>query len=780
MALVKIHPKPGLNRELTNYANEGAYYNCDKIRFRYGFPQKLGGWVNNNAGATFAGVVRTLFNWVTLDAQKLLAVGTNQRYYIQNQADLNYYAITPITYTATLSLAFTTTNGSSLVTVTDPNFSSTVGSFITIAGASSYTVNGVLLYGAYEILAVLNATQYVIRGSSTATSSGTGGATVNINYELSAGSSTYAATQTGGWGAGGWGTGGWGNNIGGYVPLNLWSQANWGQDLIMAQRAGQIYYWLKNTNDLGYQAYSPAITINSYAGSIQKTSKATTASSNSGTSTITVTDTISIDVGSTVTGAGIPPNTYVSTSWNGSTTIPLTQPLSSTVAQGATISFSYSGQNAPNETNQIVIFSTYQFAVALGATPYDPTTFSPTFNPMLVRWSDQSVPYEWTPTTANQSGEQLLANGSYIVSGVATRQELLIWTDKALYSMQYIGAPFVFNFQTLMDNISIMSPNAMITVNNITYWMGVDKFYAYSGTVQPLVCPVRQYVFANLNMSQSYQVVCGHNEAYSEIWWFYPSTNSQTNDSYVVLNYMDQSWYFGTMNRTAWYDSPFATNPLGAFSIQTSYLTTNLPVGSTVIPMTTSISYPNSGSITIGTETLAYSSNSGGSLTLVNGTATTQQHYQYDKVSYVVPNQILLHEVGTDDGSVSPSIGISAYIETTDFELDSGDHFSYVWRIIPDITFDGSTPNSNPQVTYTLKPRQNPGSSYTYPVDTPVVTSTQLPPTPPSIAPVEQYTGQIYTRVRGRQMAMRVESSQKGTAWQLGVTRVDVRPDGRR
>ena len=769
MPLKKIQVKTGMNRENTNYAGEGGYWSGDKIRFRSGYAEKIGGWLTNSSG-TFAGVCRSLFNWISLTSENLLSVGTNQRYYIQNNGA--FYSITPVSRTVTylVNNPFTTVSSSNLVTVTDAGLVSTVGTFVTFSGATA--VGGLTLNGSYEIVTVGAGTYTIYAPGATSGATG-GGAVVVAKYELAASSAIYSSISSAGWGVSSWGSGAWGTSTGASIPLALWSQSNWGQDLVFGARSGEIYYWVKDTT-----SYAPATTIHTYANTQVKTTKLATFGGI--TSTITVPDTLDLDVGAVISGTNITAGTYVTTAWDGSTSVPISAPTLG--ASSGSYTFSYSGLAAPNQINQVVVFSTYQFVVALGSTPYDPSSFTPAFNPMLVRWSDQSVAAEWTPTTFNQSGEVLLANGSYIVGGATARQELLIWTDKALYSMQYIGAPYVFNFQTLMDNISIMSPNAMITINNVTYWMGVDKFYVYNGTVQPLPCTIRQYVFNNLNITQSFQVVCGHNEEYSEIWWHYPSSTSNTNDSYVIWNYADNNWYFGTINRTAWYDTPLSPNPLAAISVQNSYLSSAITATSTQIPMIISTSYPNSGSVIIDSEQIAYTSNGGTFLSGLtrgfNGT-TAASHTIYSAVSNSPSNQVIRHEIGYDDGSVTPAVAIPAYIETSDFDLGDGERLSFISRIIPDLTFDGSTAGSNPQVLLTLKPRYYPGSNYD--TSTPgSVDSTVLPPTPPTQIPVEQYTGVLYARVRGRQIAFRVESTKKGTSWQLGLMRFDIRPDGRR
>jgi hypothetical protein len=357
--------------------------------------------------------------------------------------------------------------------------------------------------------------------------------------------------------------------------------------------------------------------------------------------------------------------------------------------------------------------------------------------------------------------------------------------------MQYIGAPFVFTFQLMMDNISIVSPNAAITVNGATYWMGVDKFFIYNGTVQPLPCTVRKYIFSNLNFSQRYQVVCGQNEALNEIWWFYPSSNSAVNDSYVTYNYIDNTWYYGTLNRTAWLDSSLQNYPMAMFSYQTSYLSAAVTATATSIPIINGLSYPSppngtTNTIILDYEQITYTSISNnafsGCVRGANGT-TAASHLAYTDVGYYVPNQVIYHEYGNDDQTPSTgNMAITSYLQTSDFDIGGGDHFGYLWRMLPDFSFQGSTSSGNPTIYLTVNPRLNSGAAYTTGngVDSPPVINTQAAPIPPNTTPVEQFTGQVYTRVRGRQMNFCVQSVDMGVFWQMGTMRFDIRPDGRR
>jgi hypothetical protein len=367
----------------------------------------------------------------------------------------------------------------------------------------------------------------------------------------------------------------------------------------------------------------------------------------------------------------------------------------------------FDGDFVPNATNQIIASSVQRFVICFGANGYDPTNTETPFDPLLVRWSDQENPYDWIPTALNQSGEQRLTNGSYIMCAKNTRQEILVWTDAAIFSMQYLGPPYIWGFTLLQDNISIISPNAAITVNNVTYWMGKDKFFMYSGRVETLPCSLRQFVFQNLNADQAWQCFAGSNEAFSEVWWFYPSTNSNIVDSYVVYNYLDRVWSYGTLTRTAWLDSGIREYPMGA-----DY----------------------------------------------NG-------------------RIIDHEVGVDDVSGPNAVPINAYIQSSDFDIGDGHNFGFVWRILPDVNFNGSNVN-NPTVTMTIKPRVNSGAPYSAANSPSVVSADNYGL--PQVYNIQEFTGQVYTRLRGRQLAFRIESTGLGVAWQLGMPRIDIRPDGRR
>ena len=769
--LQKIQMRPGINREGTDYSNEGGYYDCDKIRFRSGFPEKIGGWTQVTP-ATYLGVARSMWNWVDLNGNNYLGVGTNLKYYIEWGGA--YYDVTPIRKTVTLGsnpfiAAYSTLNGAITATQTTLTLISassfpTTGGYIKIGSEQIYyagvsgniltglqrgvnsttaaahttsapvgcstiqvtnTANGVVqndfvtysgatAFGGFtitninaeqQVLNVLDVDHYTINISgvfSTSTVSG-GGSAVVATYQINTGLNIYISGN--GWSAGYWGRGGWGSSSATGIgsQLRLWSNDNFGQDLIISPRGGAIYYWAANTGGSTY-LNQRAVSLQSLANST--TMYTTTATFASGVTTITLANVTNLVDGCYITGTGIPANTYVTSSYvQGSTTVPISS--TTTAASSGNYTVSYSGQYVPNTTNQVISSVVQRFIIAFGANSYSPGTPNSQFNPMVVRWSDQANPEQWVPQLTNQSGEYTLTNGSYIMQAQATRQEILVWTDSCLYSMQYLGTPYVWGFQVLMDNITVISPNSMVTINNVTYWMGQEKFYIYSGRVETLPCSLRQYVFDDINQNQAYQVFAGANEGYNEVWWFYCSANSNVVDKYVIYNYLDRVWYYGTMGRTAWLDTGNRQYPLAA---------------------------------------------------------------DYN-------NRVLYHESSVDDVSTSVAVPIYSYVQSSDFDIGDGHNFGFVWRILPDVNFNGSNVDE-PVVTMTIKPRQNSGTAYGQ-ADTPAVQSYNNFSTRGTYN-IQQFDGQVYTRLRGRQMSFRIESNTLGVAWQLGTPRIDIRRDGRR
>ena len=614
MTFQKIALRGGINREGTRYTNEGGWYDGDKIRFRQGTPEKIGGWQRIGSN-TFLGVCRSLHNWVSLAGANFVGLGTNLKYYIELGGAFN--DITPLRATQSLTNPFTTTSGSTTVLVTDANGGFIDEDFVTFSGGT--TVGGITISGEFQI-DIVSSTTYNITVSSAASSSATGGGSVSAAYQVNVGSAFAIPLQ--GWGAGAWGAGDWGVGEASINEVRIWSHSNFGEDLIFGPNGGSIYYW-----DATNGVTTRAVELSSLAGA----------------------------------------------------------------------------SDVPVLQNLILVSDVSRFVFCMGTNPIGTSAIDPT----LVRWSDQEDAANWTPSIENQAGSLRLSRGTKIVAASQARQEVLVWTDSSLYSLQYVGAPAVWTATLVGENVSISSQLSVSYASGIAYWMGVDKFYMYDGRVQPLKCDVRKYVFNDLNTLQYDQVFSGTNESFHEIWWFYCSSDSNNIDKYVIYNYLEKTWYYGTLGRTAWLDSGLRNNPLAA----------------------------------------------------------------------TYNNVLVDHESGVDDNETGTTAAISAHVVSAEFDLNDGHQFTFVNKIIPDITFDGSTSDS-PVVTLTLNPLTSSGSGYKTVTSEGGSNSGTITRT--SSADIEKYTELLHTRIRARQMSMRVESTATGVTWQFGSPRLDMRPDGRR
>jgi len=593
MPFIKLQFKPGVNRDQTDYSNEGGWYECDKIRFRSGYPEKLGGWVKVSP-TPFIGVCRQMWNWVTSFSDNLLALGTNDKVYIE--AGGNYYDITPFRSSVpTLSNPDTdncvnTVNASNTVTVSlaTPHNALT-GSYVQIGGVVG-PVGGIPAsnLNANHMITVTTATAFTITVSTAATSTvvSSGGTAIVISFEIETGNPIAVGGY--GWGVGTWGRNAWGLGTTSapiLLPQRDWWFDNFDNDLVMNIRNGEGYWWERGLiTDPSSALSTNAIQLTDYA-----------------------------------------------------------------TAQGFTASA------VPIKIMQLLVSQQDKHIIAFGAVPFGSTNPAD-FDPLLIRWADQDTPGDWTPTQINTAGDLRVSRGSKIVRAVPGRQEILVWTDTNLYALQFLGTTDVFGLQEYADNISIASPRAMASAANITYWMGQDKFYAYTGRVETLPCTLRNHVFNNINFDQSDQVVCGTNEQWNEIWWFYPTADSDYNNAYVVYNHLERVWYYGTIDRTAWLDTPLRQNPQGANTL----------------------------------------------ITADGGVVTTGEGFVYN------------HENGLNDDTLP----MDSYIQSSDFDLDDGDQFMLTRRILPDIGFEGSTATT-PEVTLQVRPRNFPGSAFsTDPADT--------------------------------------------------------------
>jgi hypothetical protein len=639
MTLKKLVLKPGVNRENTRYTMEQGWYTSDKVRFRQGTPEKIGGWTRLSQ-YEYLGVCRALFSWAALDSNVWTAVGTNLKFYVT--LGTQYYDITPIRSTtpagAVTFSAVTVSPYSSTITVTDVAHGALINDFVTYSGVAVGGLGGnitqAVLEQEYQVAQVIDQDTYTIIAkdpttglpvTSNASDTGNGGATVIAAYQINTGSAIATVPSPGpsaSWGLGSWGSGPWGGGANVVLPLRVWSEGNFGEDLIFGPRGGGMYYW-----DTSLGTNVRAVALDGILGSV----------------------------------------------------------------------------DVPTVQNFILISDIYRFVFAFGCNDYGLTTQ----DPMLIRWSDQENAINWEPSATTQAGSSPLSRGSEIITAIQSRQEIVVWTDTAVYSLQYLGAPEVWGAQLLGDNISIAGQNAVAFSNGVAFWMGVDKFYRYDGRVQTLRCDLRQHVFGDINLLQLGQVCSGTNEGFNEVWWFYCSANSTVVDRYVVYNYLEDIWYYGSLGRTAWIDSGLRPYPLAA----------------------------------------TYS------------------------------NNLVEHEYGVDDNQTDVTLPIVATIESAEFDLDDGDKFMFIRRVLPDITFRGSTAN-NPSGELSLIPMQNSGSGYNNPRS--VGGSSNAGVVRSATVPIEQFTGQVYIRVRGRQVIVKFESSDVGVAWQLGSMRLDMQPDGKR
>jgi len=738
MPLQKLQFRPGVNREGTTLSNEGGWFETDKVRFRSGYPEKIGGWekdTGTDASAlqpstgTFWGVCRSMWNWLNLSGYNLLSLGTNLKYYIQNGPDGFFYDVTPIRYTTAAGTAtFAATTGSNVITVTDNANGATNNDFVTFSDAVSLggNITADILNAEHQIT-YIDPTTYTITVSATANSSdvGDGGSATIAQYQITTGNAVWTLGT-------GWGAGVWGGAVTGAIASTLNGAINSSTTTIALVDASSFPTSGTILIDSEIITYAGKST-NNLTGCTRGAETTTAASHSDGASVQDTALFVAWGEGApSAGGLGEQLRLWSESNYGGDLVFnprggalyywannanpnvfdrgQLLGPLANVVTQyGTTAVDAY----CPSVANYVLVSDASRFVVAFGCNDVLNSDAPLTQNPLFIAWSDQENFAVWDPTDiTNQAGQYQLSHGSTIVTVQQTRQEILVFTDSAVYSMQYLGPPYVWGFQIMGDNISIAGPNVVSTANNVTYWMGADKFYMYSGRVETLPCSLRQYVYDDINMIQSYQFFSGTNEGYNEIWWFYCSANSDVIDRYVIFNYLERTWYYGEMERTFWLDSPLREQPMATFITTTG----------------------NSGSL-------------------------------------------LYHETGNDDGTTTPASPIVAYCQSSDFDIGDGHNFGLVSRIIPDVTFDGST-SAEPTVTFTVRPRQNPGANYGTSNSPDVVSADNY--TNQRTYNVQQFTQYVYVRVRGRQMAFRVGSSELGTAWQLGAPRLDVRPDGRR
>ena len=622
MPLSKLQFKPGINREGTNYSNEGGWFDGDKIRFRSGYPESIGGWqrVSNNQ---FIGTARKIYDFVTLTSQNLLFIGTEKKVFLENAG--TFSDITPIRSTLNLGSDPVNTSGgagSGVITVTTQTaHGAATGDFVTFASLT--TTDGITaaqLNIEHEITSIPTTTTFTVTTAGSATSGTTagGGSSGTAAFQIAIGINTTILGS--GWSSGTWGRFTWGSASGSLAgqTLRLWAADNFGEDLIFNIMDGEIFYW-----DASSGASSRGVSLTSLTGA----------------------------------------------------------------------------SDVPTVARRVLVSDVDRHVIALGANALGEAAQ----DPMLIRFSSQESATDWTPKSTNTAGDLRLSKGSEIITSVQTSRQSLIWTDQALYSLQFIGPPFTFGVSLLGDNIRISGPNTAVSVNDTVYWMGQENFYSYDGRISAIPCSVRDYVFNDMNNQQSFKFHAGSISSQTEIWWWYCSSGASEIDRYVVWNYGEQVWYYGVLSRTTWNDRATGLR-----------------------------SFPQ-------------------------GTGT--DFYLYN------------HEDGLDDFSTGSAVAINSYIESSDFDIEDGERFQLVRRILPDISFAGSSA-TNPSAKFTVRSRDFSGDNFTESPSGEAIRS--------ATSPVEQYTDSIELRARGRQMSVRVENDDVGVKWRLGATRIDSRPDGRR
>ena len=704
MPLTKLQFRPGINRETTSYSNEGGWFDMDKVRFRFGYPEKIGGWIKQSTN-TFLGSCRALHPWIALDGSNFLGVGTHLKYYINEGGAYN--DITPIRFTTSAGDVTFSASANTLSAGIDA-----VVDTIPLTSTSGFPASGRVKIDneiiTYALVSGNNLTGCVRGVNNTVAASHSSSASVTCatiivtdpdHGALENDFVTYSGAAT----------------LGGAITADVLNQEY------------EVTYVI---NSSSYQIEARTVsTINSItttSGINQTYVFATSADSGNGGSSVIGAYQINTGLDTTIVGTGWGAGTWSRGAWGSGASLATsgqtlriwshdnfgedliinvrdgdifywdkTNGLANRAVELASLA---GASSAPTIAKQVMVSDRDRHVIAFGC---DSELEPGVQDPLLIRFSDQENITQWQSRVDNTAGDLRIGSGSKIITAVETRQQILVFTDVSLHAMQFLGPPFTFGINAISENITIASPLAAIAVEDNVYWMGAEEFYAYGGAVQRIPCSVRDYVFTNINNDQLEKVTAGLNTAFSEVTWFYPSANSSENDSYVTYNYDQKIWYYGLMSRTCWLDRGVNNDPLAASS----------------------------------------------------------DHYLY------------FQEIGFDDGSTSPATGITSYIESSQMDLGEGDQFAFMRRLIPDLTFRDST-SPSPQATMTLKVRNFPGGNYLSSDSRSVVKTASIP--------VEQFTEQVFVRLRGRSFAFRIESEDTGVGWRLGSPRVDVRPDGRR
>ena len=794
MPFTKIAPKAGLFTDGTRYSAQGTWYDSDKVRFRKGFAEKIGGWVKY-VPASYLGTARKLHDWVTNSGNDYVGTGTNLKLYVNFGG--SYYDITPIRTTATLGTdPIATVSGTAVITVTATGHGAVAGDYVTFAGSDALNnITAAEVNTEHRIVALGDPNgaspddkfRVVCADTAGATDTAAGGSSITAAFQINTGLNEYV--EGSGWGADTWGSSTWGSSatLGQSLQLRLWSMANFGDDMLANPRQGNIYYWDESA---GTGTAATALSDITRRTISLSTNPITTTS---GSTIITIVDKggHGAGVGDTVTLAGSAAvggitaarinvevtvaSTPTKTTWTAD--LGGANASSGATGGGSSVSAVYTAglYYTPVASTQVMMSDVARHVIAIGCNPIGSTSI----NPLFVRWSSSENAAEWQPLSTNSAGGQELSSCSEIVGALMTREEILIWTDCGIVSMRYIGSPFYFSFTETAKGMSMISPNAAVNAGGTVYFMDRGAFYTYTGTAQRLVCPVLGTVFDDFDDSQSYKVVAGSNTDFSEVIWFYPSESGNGEiDKYVTFNYAENIWYTGTMERGTWNHAGTKAYPL-ASSIRERDLGNNPITTNATDPALENLVVTDAGhglragdeiifnnvptvgglsALVLNDQHTVVSVTDADTYTVTIANVATVDTGGGNSVKGIYPNVLYSHENGHDDDGSA----MTAYIETGDVELGDGYQFWSLNRIIPDIQFRGG--DSSDEVTVSLN-----GHNYPAQAQSEIASATITPA-----------TDQSFIRGRARQVSMKVQSTGAGYGWRVGQVRLDGRTDGRR
>ena len=734
MPLSKLKFKPGINKEITPFSEENGWVDCDKVRFRFGYPEKLNGW-EKNSNKAFLGLCRGLHEFVSLNGEKFLGLGTEQKFYIRQGTD--FKDVTPIRQTTSAGdVTFSATNGSAVITVTDTNHGCVANDFVTFSGAATLggTITANVLNQEYQITDIVDGNTYKIAARTVSTiesitvsgglnqtavaangsDTGNGGSSVVGTYQIGTGLND-AVFGTG------WGAGFWGGTTAGALTTTVnegGTLSDSDTTITVASSTGIVAGDIVlidlelilvggiSSNDLtsctrGHKGTAAATHANQSSVRLAF-GNASTADDFSGWGLSLVSGTITPSANLRIWSQDNFGEDLLLNERNGR--IYYWDKTNGTGTRAKFLTDNALGlgtrTSVPTIASQILLSDRDRHVIAFGADGFGASSASTdgdgVQDPLLIRFSSQENPVDWYPTSTNTAGDLRISSGSKIVQAVETRQQILVFTDVSIHAMQFLGPPFTFGINLISENITIASPKAAVAVDDSVFWMGAAEFYAFTGAVQRIPCTVRDYVFDDINTSQYDKIVAGANVSFSEVWWFYPSANSSENDRYVVYNYLEKLWFIGNLARTAWLDRGISSLPL----------------------------------------------------------ATASDNFLFNQ------------EVGAQDNGSA----MTSFIESGDMSITDGNQFSFISRVIPDINFREAVDTSS--LDFILETKSFPGQTDQN-SSTNTISKT-------SSTPVDQYTNQYFTRLRGRSFTLKLQSTDANVLWRLGVPRIEIRPDGRR